>query len=114
MPNEIEMPNKPPTCYWFVTSQNKKIPFLISFFIQRWRTGFIESRNSMWSLFSILSSRMCFSTHRVCQTFISLINIFYFFSIRPMMPFMINYHFLCKDCSPNKPEEQFVKKTASM
>ncbi|CAF3091039.1 unnamed protein product [Rotaria sp. Silwood2] len=31
----------------------------------------------------------------------------------PMLPFMTNYHFLCKDCSPNKPEEQFVKKTAT-
>ncbi|CAF1294894.1 unnamed protein product [Rotaria sp. Silwood1] len=31
----------------------------------------------------------------------------------PMLPFMTNYHFLCKDCSPNKPEEQFIKKTAT-
>ncbi|CAF3447966.1 unnamed protein product [Rotaria socialis] len=31
----------------------------------------------------------------------------------PMLPFMTNYHFLCKECSPNKPEEQFVKKTAT-
>jgi Set1/Ash2 histone methyltransferase complex subunit ASH2 len=31
----------------------------------------------------------------------------------PMLPFMINYQFLCKDCSPTKPEEQFLKKTAT-
>ncbi|CAF1162961.1 unnamed protein product [Rotaria sordida] len=31
----------------------------------------------------------------------------------PMLPFMTNYQFLCKDCSPNKPEEQFIKKTAT-
>jgi len=30
-----------------------------------------------------------------------------------MLPFMTNYQFLCKDCSPMKPEEQFIKKTAS-
>lgn len=31
-----------------------------------------------------------------------------------MLPFMTNYQFVCKDCSQNKTDENFLKKTASM
>ncbi|CAF1397053.1 unnamed protein product [Adineta steineri] len=77
MPNDIEMANRPPTCYCGGDRDLSKV-----------------------EVQCCLCLRFC---HHDC---ISL-------TTGPMLPFMTNYQFLCKDCSPAKPEEQFVKKTAT-
>jgi hypothetical protein len=113
MRNDLEMTNKPPTCYWFV-NQFKK--FLISLIL--FSSGG-DRDLSKTEVQCCLCLRFC---HHDCISvitgyiFVSLnqINFYLFVLPRPMLPFMTNYHFLCKDCSPNKPEEQFTKKTASM
>jgi hypothetical protein len=67
----------------------------------------------MLSLSSILSSGMSIDSNRVYFSIRSKSPNNHVSLFRPMLPFMTNYQFLCKDCSPTKPEEQFLKKTAS-
>jgi hypothetical protein len=111
MPNDIEMANKPPTCYWFVNLIKNKIrnifcPYFLVVLIEI----YLKLKFNVVFVFDFVIMIVY-----LYQLGMFLFNIifFLFVLIRPMLPFMTNYQFLCKDCSPMKPEEQFIKKTAS-
>lgn len=104
------MTTRPSGCYWFVNEIEKtNIVYLIFLVVEI--EIYPELKFNVTLVFDFVIKNVFLFQLGIDGCF--FISDIFFSFFRPMLPFMTNYQFFCKECSQIKPDEQFFKKTAS-